>query len=132
MTVLLTGPASVATATVAALGITQGLLILLANPARWGAPSFTIIRQLPGAPYTWGIWAATAGTLIAVGLACRLWIAKAVGLVALGIWAGVFGVGALVATIQIRTVPTTGGPTYLALSVLIFGLVHYRSPDERR
>jgi hypothetical protein len=109
----------------------QGILIIFGGPERWQGPGLSVINRLPGSPTSWALWALGSGVLVIFGLVTRQWKLKAVGLVSFSVWCAAFSVGAFGAAITIDTVAPTGGPTYLAMAVLIALLVGYRdSPGD--
>lgn len=97
--------------------IVQGLIILLADPGRWGGPSFTILRQVPGAPYSWGLSALIFGLFILTGSLLQIWVVKAAGLLCLSSWALLFAAGSTAAVFAVPNAATTGGPTYVLIAV---------------
>jgi hypothetical protein len=98
-------------------GIIQGVGILLANPIRFDAPAFATLREMPGAPDTWGISAILFGLAILIGSLGRIWWLKGAGLILMSSWAFVFGAGVLSAMFTHPTAATTGGPTYALIGL---------------
>lgn len=95
----------------------QGLVILIANPVRFTGPSYNLLMQVPGSPWSWGTSAFVFGVLILYGSYGRHWRAKALGLWCLSSWAFLFGAGALGAVYLLPNAGTTGPPTYALIGV---------------
>lgn len=109
--------------------IVQGVWVCLGGIGRWASPAFGMIRQVPGSPYTWGIPLAVFGVVVlTASLLGRFWL-KAAGLLGISVWAFAFGVGAVGAITMSPTASTTGGPTYLVISVVTAILIPIK---ERR
>ena len=107
----------------------QGAGIVIGGTVRWSAPSFTYLRDAPGAPASWG-WALMAFGM-ALGLASLLpsWWLKAASLLCIVIWSLLFASGAQYAASTIPTAATTGAPVYTLVALLAAILV---APDEAR
>lgn len=100
-------------------GLVQGVIICLSSPARWADPSFSTLRTMPGAPYTWGVSVALFGAIVLVGSLTRMWWVKAAGMVLLSSWCLVFGARSLSAIILDPTASTTGPATYFLLGLWV-------------
>lgn len=120
-------PARFSTALVAMYALVQGVLIAWGGIERWSGPSFTVIRQLPGSPYSWAAALVLFGLLVAASSLLqlrihsqrgelRLWWLKAFGLLGVSVWSWLFGLGAFSATFTVPEAATTGGPVYLLVS----------------
>ena len=95
---------------------------------RFSAPSFAVLKEFPGAPYSWGIVIAAAGILLLAASLGRHWRLKAAALVAISVWSSMFASGAWAAMAVVPTAGTTGGPIYLLVA---FWSVLLVSVDER-
>lgn len=122
----MTVPARRATMGCAMYGILQGALILLGGSQRFSSQGLAVARRMPGEQWTWGVWAVTAGVVVAVGLATHRALVRGAGLTLLSIWAGAFGVLAIGSAAASPVVAVTGGPTYLLLAFLIGVLTGYK------
>lgn len=111
----------------------QGIGICLGGIVRWSGPGYTIVRQLPGSPYSWGVALSLFGILLGVASARKLWGLKAVALVLIVVWSVAFASGAFVAAATVPGAGTTGGPVYLltaAAAAVLIMLDERRRPHE--
>lgn len=95
----------------------QGAVILVSNPVRFHGPSFTLLQQVPGSPWSWGASVFLFGIFILYGSYGHHWRAKAVGLLCLSSWAFLFGAGALGAVYITPKAGTTGPATYALIGI---------------
>lgn len=107
----------------------QGCGIVLGGEIRWGGPGYTFLRATPGAPESWGWALCILGVTLAAASAAENWYLKAVALVGIASWSFGFAIGAHLATFNVATAGTTGGPVYLLTMFLAAILI---LPDEAR
>jgi hypothetical protein len=115
--------------TAGGFGLLQGVGIALGGYQRWSGPTYAMLRQIPGGPYTWGFGIAAAGAFILAGSALMRWKVKATGLVFMSFWSLVFALSSVQAIIHTPSAGTTAAPTYLYLCVSTLILVFV---DESR
>lgn len=113
----------------AVYAVYQGCGIVIGGMDRWGGPAYTFLRQAPGAPDSWGWAIAIAGITLMAASAIRSWWLKLFALVGISTWSFGFAVGAQLATVNVPTAGTTGGPVYMLTVILAAILV---LPDESR
>lgn len=97
--------------------ILQGVGIIWGGDLRWIGPAYAIVRQVPGAPPSWGWVSIALGVVIFVGSLTHRWRIKAVGLLGLSGWSLAFAYGLAAATISNATAGTVGGPAFAYVSV---------------
>lgn len=121
---------------IAAISVGQGIGILLGGPVRWSGPGYTVVRQLPASPYSWGIAILVCAGMALAGIASRTFWLKTVGLFGLSSWTFAFCVGSAWTTWAVPTAGTTGTFAYLLLSVvtalMIFVVDETESQDAHR
>lgn len=107
----------------------QGAGIVLGGEARWSGPSFTYLRETPGAPASWG-WALIGlGLLLGYASLSLSWWLKLFALGGISVWSLGFASGAQYAMSTVETAGTTGGPSYLLIAILAAIVI---LPDEAR
>jgi hypothetical protein len=107
----------------------QGSGIVLGGLKRWSSPGYTLLREVPGAPASWGWALIIFGLLLGSASLLAMWRLKCVALASISIWSLGFSVGAQFATNTVPTAGTTGGPVYLLVCILAATLIPY---DEAR
>jgi hypothetical protein len=107
----------------------QGTGIVLGGEARWSGPSFTYLRETPGAPASWGWVLIGLGLLLGFASLSLSWWLKLFALAGISVWSLGFASGAQYATSTVETAGTTGGPAYLLIAVLAAIVI---LPDESR
>ena len=107
----------------------QGSGILVGGSERWVGPAYTKLREVPGAPASWGWALITLGLMLGTASLLNLWRLKLVALVGISTWSFGFAFGAQYATSTVETAGTTGGPVYLLVCILSAVLIPY---DESR
>lgn len=107
----------------------QGAGIVLGGEARWSGPSFTYLRDTPGAPASWGWALVCLGLLLGCASLCTSWWLKCFALAGMSVWSLGFASGAQYATTTVDTAATTGGPAYLLIAIIAAILI---LPDEAR
>jgi hypothetical protein len=107
----------------------QGAGIVVGGAERWSSPSFTYLREAPGAPASWGWALIVMGLLLGWASLARAWWIKCVALCGISTWSVGFASGAQYATTTVETAATTGGPVYLLVAIVAAILI---LPDEAR
>jgi len=107
----------------------QGSGIVMGGGARWVGPAYTLLRQAPGAPASWGWALIVFGLLLGMASLLTMWRMKCLALAGISIWSLAFSVGAQYATSTVPIAGTTGGPVYFLVCILAAGLIPY---DEAR
>jgi len=109
--------------------LVQGAGIILGGDIRWTGPAYTLLREVPGAPESWGWALAILGLALGAASLVKSWWLKLFALGGISTWSLGFSVGAYGATTAVETAGTTGGPAYLLIAVVAAILI---VPDEAR
>ena len=112
-----------------AYSLWQGSGIVVGGPERWAGAGYTVLREVPGAPASWGWALILFGLLLGMASLMTAWRLKFLALAGISIWSLGFSVGAQYATNTVATAGTTGGPVYFLVCILAAGLIPY---DEAR
>ena len=81
-------------------GVAIGLGILVGGPERFGAVGYTVARQLPGAPWSWGVTILVSGITTITGIFLGRALVVAVGMLIAGFWCLLFAGAFLLAQLQ--------------------------------
>lgn len=101
----------------------------MGGAVRWAGPSYTLLRETPGAPASWGWALIVFGLLLGMASLLTAWRMKCIALAGISTWSLGFSVGAQYATTTVETAGTTGAPVYFLVCILAAGLIPY---DEAR
>lgn len=112
-----------------AYSLLQGAGIIWGGNPRFSGVTYSIVREVPGGAYSWGVVAVILGMVILAGSVFHLWRVKAVGLLGMSGWSLSFAYGFLFATFTQPAAATTAGPAYGYICVTTAILVWV---DERR
>lgn len=107
----------------------QGVGIIVGGAGRWSGPAYTYLLKVPYAPESWGWAIIFLGMLLGAASLTESWWLKAAALVGMVTWSLGFSVGAQLATVEVATAGTTGGPVYLLVACIAATLI---APDEAR
>lgn len=104
--------------TLAVLAVLLGLALIAGGPARFGAPSMYVARQVPGEHVTWGAFIAAAGLAVVVGKLTERWPLVEAGMFAIGLWCWFFAVTLAVSALREPKAALTGLVVYGGVAFL--------------
>lgn len=117
---------------VAGYSIWQGAGIWHDGPARFGGPSFQLLRLVNHAvepSVFWGGWLITAGCALLVASILGTWWLKLAALIGIAVWSAVFAVGGWLAY---HDVPTTAGTGFKTYGLIVLLAIPLSFVDERK
>jgi hypothetical protein len=110
-------------------GVIVGTLILVGGEERFGGRSFADALMYPGAPWSWGIVALSAGVVGMLGSLVRWRHLVWWGLMVLATWSTFFAISFFTSAVDDPSAATTGIAVYgyVAISSIVLALAHRRS-----
>ena len=110
----------------ATYAIVIGITILVGGAPRFGSVSYEVARNIPGAPWSWGVAILAAGAVLLVGTLIGSPLTSALGAFVAASWSLMFAIAFALAAQHNPLANTTGQWTYgmIAMIFMVVAGVH--------